>query len=361
MPDLLPQPDAPETGPAKPRSFWSGVARRFGRHRTGMFGAAILGFFFLVAFFAPLLAGPRPIACRHKGELFFPACVDVLHNVPGTASVYRMPKPFRLATFNPRKALKSEGGDWSVWPLIPFGPIETNLDVRLQGPSKTHWLGTDGVGRDVLARMIHGAAVSMKVGFVSMGIAACLGILIGSLAGYFGGWVDMLVSRVIEIVICFPTFFLILSILVWLPPSIYNVMIVIGVTGWTGIARYTRGEFMKLKTLDYTTAARALGAGGARIMFRHLLPNSLAPVLVVVTFGVAGAILTEAGLSWLGFGVQPPAPSWGNILRTAFDNLWTATYLILPPSVAIFLAVLSFNLVGDALRDVTDPRLLGSS
>jgi peptide/nickel transport system permease protein len=177
------------------------------------------------------------------------------------------------------------------------------------------------------------------------------------MAGYWGGWVDMVISRIFEVVICFPVFFLILSIMVWLEPSITNVMIVIGLTRWTSIARYTRGEFIRIKGLDYATAARALGAGNIRIMFRHILPNSLAPVLVTITFGIASAILVEAGLSWLGFGVQPPAPSWGNILRTAYDSLRIAPHLVFPPCVAIFLAVLAYNLVGDALRDAIDPRL----
>jgi peptide/nickel transport system permease protein len=234
--------------------------------------------------------------------------------------------------------------------------LEQAVEV-LQPPSDTHPLGTDQVGRDVLARMIFGTAVSMKVGFISMGIATIIGLFFGAVAGYAGGWLDIAISRLIEIVTCFPTFFLILAILAWLPPRIENVMIVIGLTSWVGIARYTRGEFLKLRKQDYALAARAIGAGPERIIFRHLLPNSLAPVLVSVTFGVAVAILVEAGLSWLGFGVQPPHPSWGNILRSGYDNLLTAPHMIPPACIAIFLAVLAFNLVGDTLRDVIDPRI----
>ena len=197
----------------------------------------------------------------------------------------------------------------------------------------------------------------MKVGFISMGLAARIGAFVGELAGYFGRWTDIVISRFIEIMMCFPTFFLILAILAWFPPRIENVMIVIGLTAWTGIARYARGEIIRLRGVDYVSAARAIGAGPGRIIFRHLLPNSLAPVLVSVTFGIASAILVEAGLSWLGFGVQPPNPSWGNILRAGYDNLLTAPHMIMPPCAAIFLAVLAFNLVGDALRDTIDPRL----
>jgi peptide/nickel transport system permease protein len=233
------------------------------------------------------------------------------------------------------------------------------LGDSFEPPSAAHWLGTDELGRDIAARMIHGTSVSVKVGFISMGIAAFVGIIIGGIAGYFGGWVDAVISRVIEVVICFPVFFLILAIMVWLDPSITNVMIVIGLTRWTSIARYTRAEFMRIKGQDYVTAALAQGVGHIRIMFRHILPNSLAPVLVSITFGIAAAVLVEAGLSWLGFGVQAPAPSWGNILRTAYDSLRVAPYMVYPPCIAIFLAVLSYNLVGDALRDAIDPRLRG--
>ena len=167
----------------------------------------------------------------------------------------------------------------------------------------------------------------------------------------------MFISRIIETVVCFPVFFLILAIMAYLKPSITNVMIVIGLTRWTGIARYARGEFIRIKSLDYVTAARAIGAGPVRIIARHILPNALAPIMVNITFGIAGAILLEAGLSWLGFGVQPPNPSWGNILRTAYDSLPEAPHLVYPPCVAIFLAVLSYNLVGDALRDAVNPRI----
>ncbi|MCI0343124.1 MAG: ABC transporter permease [Planctomycetales bacterium] len=339
------------------RGFWRSALRRYRRHRRGMVGLALLIALLAVAFFAPILASEQPILCRYKGRLYAPGLVQVLHRIPGSPWLVSMPKPFRFPSFSPRREIRPEEGDWALWPPVRFGPNEVDLDLRLRGRSPGHWLGTDEVGRDVLARMIHGAAVSMQVGFISMGIAALIGLAVGALAGYAGGRTDQIISRFIEIVMCFPTFFLILAILVWLKPSIYNVMIVIGITSWTSIARYTRGEFLRLRTLDYALAARALGAGPARIIVRHILPNSLAPVLVVVTFGIASAILTESALSWLGFGVMPPQPSWGNILRSAYDNLRTGGHMIYPPCIAIFFGVLCFNLVSDALRDVTDPRL----
>ena len=319
-----------------------------------MIGLGVVLFLMLVAFFSPLIAARQPIVCRYEGKLYFPAIVDVLQKIPLVSLLATKAKPFNLAGFDARAALGDD--DFAIWPLIPYGPLETTVD-DLARPSAGHWLGTDDVGRDLAARMVHGTVVSVKVGIVSMGIAALLGVVIGGLAGYFGGWVDAAISRLIEVVMCFPVFFLILSVMVWIEANIVNVMIVIGLTRWTTVARYTRGEFLRLKTSDYVTAARAVGAGHARIMFRHLLPNSLAPVLVTVTFGMAQAILIEAGLSWLGFGVQWPDPSWGNILRSAFDQLRVAPYMVYPPCAAIFVAVLAYNLVGDALRDAVDPRL----
>jgi peptide/nickel transport system permease protein len=320
-----------------------------------MLGLAVVLLFFLVALFSPLLASRQPIACGYRGAVYFPGVVDTLRNLPLVSYVLEQKKPFRLATFEFKREFQPERGDWALWPLVPFGPSEIATSP-LEPPSAVHWLGTDEVGRDVLARLIHGTSVSMKVGFISMGIAVVIGLLLGGAAGYFGGWTDIVISRVIEVVLCFPVLFLILAVLAWLPPSIENVMVVIGLTRWVTIARYARGEFLKLREQDYAVAARALGASPPRIILRHLLPNALAPVLVSVTFGVAAAILVEAALSWLGLGVQPPEPSWGNILRSGYDNLFTAGHMIPPACAAIFLAVLSFNLVGDALRDVIDPR-----
>ena len=334
-------------------SYWRRLWRRFRRSRRGRFGLGMVVFLMLVAFFSPLIAGARPIVCRYQGRLHFPAIVDVLDKIPIVSRWVDQSPPFGTAGFDAGEAV---GDSFAVWPLVPYGPLETTVRST-EPPSRDHWLGTDDLGRDLMCRMVHGTVVSVKVGVVSMGIAALIGILIGGLAGYYGGWVDATLSRLIEVVMCFPVFFLILSLMVWLEPDIINVMIVIGLTRWTSIARYTRGEFIRLKTLDYVAAARAAGAGSIRIMWRHLLPNSLAPVLVAVSFGMAQAILIEAGLSWLGFGVQWPDPSWGNILRSAFEQIRVSPYMVYPPCAAIFIAVLAYNLVGDALRDAVDPRL----
>lgn len=340
---------------AYPRIVW----RRFRRSARGMTGLVCVLLLMGVALFAPLLANDQPIACRYKGKLYFPAVVQVLHSVPGVDRLVPMPRPFRLPTFDAKRELKpGENTDWVLWPVIGYGPLEVT-DRFLARPSVQHWLGTDQVGRDVAGRMIHGTRVAVLVGFVSMGIATVIGVTLGALAGYYRGWVDLLISRLIEVVICFPVFFLILSIMVWLEPSIWNVMICIGLVRWTSVARYTRGEFLRLGSQDYVTAARALGLRPRRIMFRHILPNSLGPILPTITFGIAGAILIEGGLSWLGFGVPMPEPSWGSILRAGYQHLGAGPHLVYPPCVAIFVGVLVFNLVGDALRDAVDPRLHG--
>ena len=224
-------------------------------------------------------------------------------------------------------------------------------------PSWNNLFGTDQAGVDVLAKMVHGTTVALLVGFVSMGIAGTIGIVVGAVGGYFGGWIDTLTSRITEIVMCVPTLVLILSIVAIIEkPTIWHTMAIIGFTGWTGIARLTRGEFLRLKSSEYVTAARAAGAGPLRIMLRHVLPNALAPILVPITFGIASAILTESGLSFLGFGPPPPSASWGSVLNGARSNLgmW---WLVVFPGAAIFLTVLAYNLIGEGLQESTDPRL----
>jgi peptide/nickel transport system permease protein len=271
-----------------------------------------------------------------------------------------------------------------VWPPIPYGLAESVLEnkyhppawrrsamekgnppaassVRATSPwSAPHWLGTDSLGRDALSRMLWGGRVSLSVGVVSVSIYVTIGIILGALAGYFRGIVDLVISRIIEIVICFPTFFLILTIVAFLGPSIFNIMIVIGLTGWTGVARLIRAEFLRLVDQEFVLAGRALGYSPARLIFRHILPNAIAPVLVSATFGVAGAILTESALSFLGLGITIPIPSWGGILSDGRRAEGAAPWLILIPGLAIFVTITCYNLVGEALRDASDPRLRGS-
>jgi peptide/nickel transport system permease protein len=207
--------------------------------------------------------------------------------------------------------------------------------------------------------MLYGSRISLSVGFVAVGISILIGILVGAMAGYKGGWVDSLLMRFVDIMLSFPSFFLILTVVAILRPNIYNVMIVIGITSWEGTARFVRAEFLSLRERDYVQAARALGVKDRRIIFRHILPNALAPVFVTASLGVASAILIEAGLSFLGFGVQPPAPSWGNILTEGRTYIFDAWWLTVFPGLAILITVLSFNLFGEGLRDALDPRLRG--
>jgi peptide/nickel transport system permease protein len=243
--------------------------------------------------------------------------------------------------------------------ISPHDPNQMDLQKVLMPPSTTHLFGTDQLGRDVLSRMIWGARISLKVGFVATGIAILIGTLLGAISGYYGRWVDTIIMRFVDIMLCFPTFFLILAVIALLEPSIWNIMIIIGLTGWMGITRLVRADFTSLKERDFVLAARAIGASDMRIIFVHILPNAMASMLVAATLGVAGAILTESALSFLGIGVQPPTPSWGNILTAGKDNIDIAWWLSLYPGLAILVTVLGYNLLGEGIRDSLDPRLRG--
>ena len=247
-------------------------------------------------------------------------------------------------------------------PLIsPYDPADIPADQKdediLQAPTTAHLFGTDDRGRDVLSRMIWGARISLKVGFVAVGIAVIIGTILGAVAGYYGGATDAIIMRFVDVMLCFPAFFLILAVIAILEPSIWNIMIVIGITGWMGIARLVRAEFLSLAKRDFVIAARAQGAGDIRLIFGHILPNSMGPILVAATLGVAGAILTESALSFLGIGVQPPTPSWGNILTDGKRYIEEAWWLSLYPGLAILITVLGYNLLGEGIRDSLDPRL----
>ena len=241
--------------------------------------------------------------------------------------------------------------------IAPYDPTAINVDVILMPPSWQHWCGTDTLGRDVFSRMLYGARVSLSVGFVAVGISMAVGIALGAVAGFFGGRIDAALMRTTDMVLCFPTFFLILAVIAFLEPSIWNIMIVIGLTSWMGVARLVRAEFLSLKQREFILAAHSLGASPLRLIWRYLLPNALGPVLVSAILGIAGAVLLESGLSFLGFGVQPPDPSWGNILMEGKDNIQIAWWLSLYPGLAILITVLGYNLLGEGLRDYFDPKL----
>jgi peptide/nickel transport system permease protein len=316
-----------------------------------------------VALLAPAIAGTKPVLCRYKGRLYAP-CLGYFDRRWEPAifakDKFRGTYPANLRAKDPES--------WAIWPLFFQDPYRSVRADEWPGrpenpakdegrPSRMNLFGTDQAGVDVLAKMVHGTTIALLVGFVSMGIAGTIGILVGAIGGYFGGWVDTITSRATEIVMCIPTLVLILAIIAILEkPTIWHTMAIIGATGWTGIARLTRGEFLRLRNAEFVMAARAAGAGPLRIMLRHILPNALAPVLVPITFGIASAILTESSLSFLGFGPPPPTASWGSVLNDARSNL-TMWWLVVFPGLAIFLTVLAYNLVGEGLQEATDPRL----
>ncbi len=234
---------------------------------------------------------------------------------------------------------------------FPSDPNATNLEKKLMPPNAEYWLGTDNLGRDVLSRLLHGTYISLTVGFVAVIVSMTVGILVGAIAGYVGGWLDNLLMRVVDAIMCFPAFFLILTVVALLGPGIIKIIFVIGLVAWTGTARLVRAEFLTLRESEYVNAARALGQSHSKIIFRHILPNGMAPIFVAAVLGVPDAILTEAGLSFLGIGVQPPQATWGNIIADGKTYILDAWWLIVFPGVAILLTALSFYLAGEALRD----------
>ena len=245
--------------------------------------------------------------------------------------------------------------------ISPWDPNRPDVRKILEPPSGRHLLGTDHLGRDVLSRMLHGSQISLAVGFISVGIAATIGILLGAAAGYHGGLVDAAIMRLVDLMLVFPRFFLLLAVLAFLKPSIWTIMAVIGFTGWMGVARLVRAEFLALKEREFVMWSQSTGASAFRIIWRHILPNAMAPVLVAMTLGIPAAILTESGLSFLGLGVQPPRATWGNILNEGKDAIELAWWMSVYPGMAILVTVLSYNLLGEGIRDALDPRLRQSA
>ncbi|MDH5527560.1 MAG: ABC transporter permease [Nitrospirota bacterium] len=317
-------------------------------------GTALSAMFLLVplvfcALFADLIANDRPYTMTHQGERYFPAFRGMLVDV----GISQWPSGVAGMDFSrvPPEA--------AVWPPIPYRPSGVDLMDPLAPPSGSHWLGTDNLGRDIMAGMVHGARISLTIGIVAVGLATVIGVILGAVAGYFGGTTDLLINRLFEMMMAIPTFFLIITVSAFVKePSLFYIMAVIGLTGWVGIARFTRNEFIKTRAVEYVTAAEALGASPARIMFLHILPNAMNPIIVSVVFGIAGAILVESGLSFLGIGVPADVVTWGSILNEARGNTF-AWWLAVFPGCAIFMTVLAYNLLGEAMRDALDPKLRG--
>ena len=243
--------------------------------------------------------------------------------------------------------------------LAPFDPADQQLPLRLEGPTGLHWFGLDELGRDILARVLSGARISLLVGLVVVSVSATVGIALGSIAGYFGGRIDEAISRVIDILLAFPGLLLAIALVAVLGPSLTNVVLALSLIGWVGYARLVRGQVLRARELEFVQAARALGASTARILTRHVIPTTLPAVTVQATLGMGGAILAEASLSFLGLGVQPPTPSWGTMLSYGRAHLLDAPHLTIFPGLAIAILVLGFNFLGDGLRDALDPATAG--
>lgn len=381
------------------REIW----KKFRKSRTAVSGLAAILFLCAVAVFAPLIANGKPLLVFMNGSLSSPAFSAVIS--PESSEVFvektfnflmfflplllllwiftrRMRRKFfrfsalflavlllipflmhgRKIDKTPWRDIASamKAPDFAVFAPVPYGPFET-VAVPYRKPSREHWFGTDHAGRDVLSRMIYGARVSLAVGFLATGIAMSLGTVIGLFAGYKGGKTDLLVMRLVEIVICFPTFLLLLILMSIMldygsRQSILLVILVIGLTGWTGLCRLVRGETLKARKMEYIQSCEAMGTPVWRILLFHLLPNVSAPIFVSFTFEVAGAILAESSLSFLGFGVQDPTSSWGELLRQAFPDPLTYWHLMLWSGLAIFIAVCAFNFAGEGLRKAIDAK-----
>jgi peptide/nickel transport system permease protein len=383
-------------------SYGQMVSREFFRSALNKLSLAFIVILFIAAIFAPFLANDKPYMIRINGRLQFPLFTSLTANditilifavaavvllslirrnsrrvdpsvrpqvlkkqlliilsaaiILSGLSQWKMPEKNIITDY--KQMLATGAAEDAVFPPVPYSYARTSLKDRHMPPSSEHWFGTDDVGSDLLARVIHGSRISLSVGFVAVGISLLIGVFVGAILGYFGGKIDFLGMRIIEIVMAVPTFFLIITIVAFYERSLFNIMVIIGVTSWTGHARFVRAEFLKLRQQDFVQAAKALGLPLRSILFRHMLPNGIAPVLVSATFGIAAAIFTEAALSFLGFGVVPPTPSWGQMLSRGVsvtgEFLW---WLSLFPGLAIFLTAIAYNMVGEGLRDAIDPKL----
>ncbi len=330
------------------RSPWRRALSVFmGSHVNRAAGVTVL-LLFVMGALADLLAADLPLFLRFEGKSYlFP-------NITRPAGLEGLDNSDLLD-------LMVEDEDWAIFPPVPYAPSQSKIRGEIEAlrpPSLKHVMGTDDRGRDVFARVIHGCRLSLAIGIVSVIIYVVIGVFLGAGAAYFGGLVDASVTRLVEVMMSFPAFFFILAIQGLLErTSILQLMIIIGLTRWTDVARLVRGEILRIKNEAYIVAARSAGLSRMRLLVRHILPNAMGPVWVSASFGVAGSVLIEAALSFLGFGTPPPAPSWGELLTQAYmhtDCWWLMAF----PGLALFVTVFSFNLTGEGLRDAVDPRLL---
>ncbi len=344
--------EIPTNGAPKKRTvdqtYWSLVKHQYKKNKLAVGALYVVAFLVLMALTADFVANDKPLYCVYKGNSYFPVFKEYAVGL----GIAKWEGEFLNIDW---KTLEFET---AIWPPVRFSPTGVDLFNNSASPSTEtgHFLGTDAIGRDVLAGLIHGSRVSLSVGFIAAGIAIMIGVILGSFAGYYGGKVDLAVMRFVEIMQLFPSFFLIITIVALYGSSIWYIMLAIGLTSWTGDTKLVRGEILKVRNMDYVQAAVSLGLSNVRIIFRHVLPNAIAPVLISASFQIAGAILVEAGLSFLGFGVAATKVTWGSVLseaRGATSSWWLAVF----PGFMIFLTVVAYNLVGEGLRDALDPRL----
>ncbi len=331
---------------AQSHSYLGIVRRQFMRQRLHRVSLYAIFAILLLAVGADFVASERPILLSLSGKLY------VLPNVIN---------PVALRAYDNRRLTQvMSESDWAVFPPVPWGVNSHDLDATLAPPSATHWLGTDSGGRDVLARVVHGSRVSLAVGVLSVIVLVSIGILLGSVSAYYGGVLDLLLMRLLEVVHSVPALLLLVTMLSVIMPTgwraVVAMMVVIGLVNWTGVARLVRGEILRIKQMPYIEASRALGYGAPRIILRHVLPNALSPVLVTATFAMASAIQIEGALSFLGFGIPADMASWGGMLNDVRGHTG-AWWLAVFPGAAIFVTVTVYNLAGEGLRDAIDPRL----
>lgn len=344
---ILPS-ESDEGKKATDQTYRKMVSKQFRKNKLAVAAKYVIYFLILLFILADFLANSKPIVAKYQGELIFPVFKQYLVDI----GIAKWDTKFLNIDW------KTLEYDFKIYPPVKFFPSDVDLFNSSSPPSVEtgHYLGTDAIGRDVLAGLIHGSRVSLSVGFIAAGIAILIGVILGSIAGFYGGKVDLSIMRFIEIMQLFPGFFLIITIVALYGSSIWFIMLAIGLISWPQNAKLTRGEFLKIRNMDYVQAATSIGLSNSRIIFRHILPNAIAPVLIAASFEIAGAILLEAGLSFLGFGVAATKVTWGSVLseaRGATSSWWLAVF----PGFMIFLTVVAYNLVGEGLRDALDPRL----
>jgi microcin C transport system permease protein len=324
--------------------------RRFKSHKLAMLSAWVIGIALAFSFSAEFWANSKPLYMKYDGKSYYPVFVDYHPTEFGEEKT--------MVTNYREISLNEERGDWIFWPLIKWDPYESNKEVAVypSEPSSENWMGTDDRGRDILTRLLYGLRYSMTFAFLVWVLTFVVGTVLGGMMGYFGGRTDFWGQRIVEVLSTVPQFFLLIIIISIFHPTLILLVILSSLFGWISISYYVRGEFLKNRKKEFVEAARALGAGHVRIFFRHLLPNSLSPIITFSPFVIAGNITALASLDYLGFGLTPPTPSWGELLNQAQKHFSEGWWLAAYPSLALFLTLTILSLIGEGVRDAMDPK-----